>query len=94
MNTPEVKKYIKERSYLFWWVPEDKKEELSLNSLVEAVLSFGNEEDVKKLFDLVGIETVANIFLEQISHRRVNYKRRTRHFFDLYFRRHVQSYSQ
>ena len=31
---------INENSHLFWWVPEDKKKNLSLDSLVEAILNY------------------------------------------------------
>ena len=82
--TPEIKS-------LFWWVPEDKKGELSLEAVVEAVLNYGNEKTVAHLIDSVGIDRVAGIFYGQTSRarRRVNYHRRTIHFFREYFRRNA-----
>lgn len=81
---PDIKK-------LFWWVPEDKKDELSLEAVVEAVLSYGNENTVARLIDRVGIDRVAGIFYRQTSgsRRRVNYHPRTVNFFREYFRRNA-----
>ena len=39
---------------------------------------------------VMGTDKVAEIFYKQISRKRVNYKPRTKHFFKLYFDRHVQ----
>jgi hypothetical protein len=86
----EIKKFIKEHSSLFWYIKEDAKERISLEFLVETILCFGNGNDIKRLFQLLGTDKVAEIFYEQISRRRVNYRPRTRHFFKLYFDRHVQ----
>jgi len=46
----EIKKFIKERSSLFWYIKEDAKERISLEFLVETILSFGNGNDIKRLF--------------------------------------------
>ena len=77
---------------LFWWVPEDQKDGLSLEAVVEAVLNYGNEKTVAHLLEAVGIERVAGIFYSQTSgaRRRVNYHPRTVHFFSEYFRRNAQ----
>jgi hypothetical protein len=62
-----IQELIQENSHLFWWVPQDKKKDLSLDSLVEAILNYGDSKSVKKLFDTVGIKTVADIFYKQIN---------------------------
>ncbi len=89
MNDSELKEFIKENSHLFWWIDPREIENIELPFLVEAVLSYGNEKSVKKLFELVGIKTVADIFERQISKRRTNYHPRTINFFKLYFDRHA-----
>lgn len=73
-------------------MPEDKKGELSLEAVVEAVLSYGNERTVAHLIDNVGIDRVAGIFYRQTdsASRRVNYHPRTVNFFNLYFQRNAQ----
>lgn len=89
MQHSKIREFIKENSSLFWYVKEDAKENISLESLVENILHYGNEKSVKKLFDLVGIKRVAGIFYKQVAGKRVNYPPRTIHFFDLYFRKHA-----
>ena len=98
MNTPEIKEFIKENKGLFWYIKESEKENISHGVLVEFILNYGDEKSVKKLFDLLGLEYVAKIFYEQthkegpIASKRVNYFKRTAHFFNLYFKRHVPQY--
>jgi len=89
-NTLEIKAFIRRYSYLFWYTPEDKKEDISINFLVETILNYGDEKSIKKLFELIGINKVAEIFYEQTSRQRINYHKRTVNFFDLYFKRHAQ----
>jgi hypothetical protein len=57
-NTPEIKQFIKENSSLFWWIKEDKKENISQEFLVETILNYGDIKSVKKLFELIGINIV------------------------------------
>ncbi len=84
-----LKAFIRENGCLWWRVPEEKKERLSLNSVVEAVLNYGNEKDVKRLFELVGTKKVSEIFFRQIAGGRPNYSKRTMNFFKLYFERNA-----
>jgi len=85
MNSNEIKAFINDHGALFWYIPEHAKENISLNLLVETILQYGDIPDVKRLFELIGIEKVAAIFNQQISQRRCNYKPRTIHYFKLYF---------
>ncbi len=86
----ELKTFIKEHSYLWWWVPEEKKEQLGLNSVVEGILNYGDIEDIRQLFKLIGIDKAAEIFFKQVSGKRPNYSKKTINFFRLYFQRHAQ----
>lgn len=89
MNGSEIKEFIRENNSLFWYIKKDAKENISIDLLVETILNYGNEKVVKKLFDLVGIKKVAEIFYKQISGSRVNYSPRTVHFFNLYFKKNA-----
>lgn len=89
-NSPIIKTFIRENSSLFWYVRESEKENISLPFLVETILNYSDMKSVKKLFDLLGIDTVADIFYRQISGRRTNYFPQVAHFFDEYFKRHIQ----
>ena len=90
MNSPEIKQFIKENASLFWWINEDEKKNISLNLLVEAILNYGDEKTVKRLFELVGLNQVAEIFYKHTTGLRSNYFPRTQHFFNLYFQKHTQ----
>ena len=89
-NNQEVKEFIKEHSNLFWYTPEDKKEDISLELLLETILNYGDQESVKGLFELIGIDIVSEVFNKQISNKRDNYFAPVKNFFQLYFNRHAQ----
>ena len=89
MNTPEIKQFIKENSSLFWYIDEDKKQDINHEALVEFILNYGNEKSVKKLFDLLEINCVADIFYKQTTNLRSNYFPQVVNFFNLYFKRHA-----
>jgi len=81
---------IQNNSHLFWWVPEEQKKHISTESLIENILNNGDEKSVKDLFELIGIERVADTFFNQINNKRNNYFPQVKNFFTLYFKRHVQ----
>lgn len=85
----KIQDLIKENSHLFWWVPDKKKKDISIDSLVEAILNYGDAESVRKLFDYYGIQNVAEIFYKQISGNRTNYMKQTVHYFSLYFKKYA-----
>lgn len=89
MNTPEIKQFIKENSSLFWYIPEEKKQDISHEVLVEFILNYGNQKSVKKLFKLLGIRRVAEIFRKQTNRKRVNYFPSVTNFFNLYFNKYA-----
>ncbi len=89
MNTLEIREFIRENSHLFWWIKPEELENIDIAFLVEAILNYGNEKSVRKLFDLVGIKKTAEIFYRQTSGLRTNYHPRTVHYFTLYFQRHA-----
>jgi len=78
---------VKERPYLWWWVKN--KENLSLESIVQGVLAYGDMDDVERLFQLVGRERVEKIFFQQISRPRHNYRPQTVNFFEKVFAQDV-----
>ena len=89
MNNSDIKEFIRENRSLFWYIKEDAKEDISIDLLIETILNYGNEKSVKRLFDLLGIKKVAEIFYKQISGKRINYPPRTLHFFNLYFKKNA-----
>lgn len=91
MHRKGIQELINENSSLFWYIPDEEKENISPELLVETIFNYGDEKAVQKLFDLLGIKNVADIFYKQISGERVNYFPPVINFFNLYFQRHAQS---
>jgi hypothetical protein len=92
MNSPEVKAFIRQHSSLFWYTPEDKKEEISQEFLVETILNYGNLEDVKQLFNILDFKKVADIFFNSINlsdRRKGNYFELTVNYFTLVFKKYA-----
>lgn len=91
-RSPELKAFIRKNSHLFWYTPDDKKEDISDEMLVEFILNYGTLEAVKELFQLLGLRETAEIYRNTINlseRRRNNFSELTRNFFNIYFDRHV-----
>jgi len=92
MNSPEIKQFIRDHSSLFWYTPEEKKEEIGHEFLVETILNYGDINAVTRLFNLLGIKKVAEIFFHSISlsdRRRGNYHEITINYFVHVFRKYA-----
>ena len=92
MNSPEIKAFIRQNSSLFWYTPEDKKEEIGPDFLVETILNYGDLMAVKQLFELIGIKEVAEIFFHSINlseRRKGNFHELTVNYFTLLFNRYA-----
>lgn len=79
--------FIKKRPYLIWYTRN--YEGLSPESIVEAVLNYGDWDDVQKLIGILGIKKTAIIFQKQIKQKRCNYHKKSKHYFSLYFKKHA-----
>jgi hypothetical protein len=92
MNSPEIKQFIRKNSHLFWYIPEDKKEDISQELLVETILNYGDMDAILQLFNLLGIKEVANLFFNSITisdRRKGNYQEITINYFKLVFRKYA-----
>jgi hypothetical protein len=93
MMDAELKQYIAKHKSLFWYTPENKKEEISPSLLVETILNYGDMEAVKQLFQLMGIENVAKVFFDDVNlseRRKNNYYPEIYNFFNLIFLKYAQ----
>lgn len=91
-NNLEIKAFIKENSSLFWYIPENQKEDISLEVLVETILNYGDITAIKKLFNLIGIKKTAKIFFDSINmseRRKGNFHELTVNYFTLLFKRYA-----
>jgi hypothetical protein len=88
VNSPAVKKFIRENADLFWYVKDDAKENIGKEFLTETILNWGDLKSVSKLFKLVGLKETADIFYKNTSGTRTNYRKKVINYFNLYFERH------
>ena len=92
MRSPEVKKYIDDHQHLFWYSPAPKSETVSDELLVEMILNYGNMNELRGLFNVMGINGVAKIFFDSIAkseRRKGNYYELTVNYFTLFFNRYA-----
>ena len=88
-NTPEIKQFIRENSSLFWYTPEDKKDEISLNLLVETILNYGDLDTIRELFSVIGMEKVADVLDKAEGRKKLNYFPEIYHYFTLVVNKYV-----
>jgi len=89
INSPEIKAFIRKHSSLFWYIPEEKKEDISHEVLVEFILNYGSMDDVKELFRIMGIKEAARAFNNATGRRRLNYFPEIHHYFSLFFKKYA-----
>lgn len=89
MNSPEIKAFIRKHSSLFWYIPEDKKEDINEEVLVEFILNYGTMEDVKELFRILGIKEAAQAFYKATGRKKLNYYPEVYNYFDLFFKKYA-----
>lgn len=85
-----INEFIKKRPYLIWYTKN--YDGLSKEAIVEAVLNYGNWDDVKKMISILGIKKTAAIFRKKSKPSKMgrqNYENKTKHFFTLYFNKYA-----
>ena len=79
--------FIKKRPYLVWYTKN--YDNLSEEAIVEAVLNYGNFNDIKKMVKIMGIKKVAAIFRKKSKQRRCNYRPEIKNYFHFYFNKYA-----
>ena len=82
-----IERFVKKRPFLIWYTKNYAG--LSDRAIVEAVLNYGDFQDVKKLIAILGMRKVSNLFYQDIKRRRNNYRPEIRNYFKLYFAAHA-----
>jgi len=91
-NSPELKALIRKNAHLFWYTKDSEKENLPLPVVLEFFINYAAKEDIKALFDIVGIKNAAKVFFEQINKsERVsnNFEPLSKNYFTLYFKKYA-----
>ncbi len=89
MNSPEIKAFIQEHRSLFWYTPEDKKEDISEEFLVETILNYGDINTIKTLIRIIGVKEISQIFFNTAGRKKLNYYPEIYNFFFLLFSRYA-----
>ena len=89
MNSPEIKKIISENAHLFWHTPDDQKEDISHEFLVETILNYGSLDNVRQLINVMGIKQVSSVFFNLEGRKKLNYFPEIYNFFSLLFKKYA-----
>ncbi len=87
MHNMTIGDFVKQRKHLFW--STRNYDGLSKEAVVEAVLNYGDMNDVRELIALLGIQEVAKTFRAQTNRARVNYRPEIVNYFQLYFQKYA-----
>ena len=79
---------IRHKPYLIWYTKN--YDALGEESVVEAVLNYGDWDDVQELIKSMGIKKVAEVFKTQAFRVRTNYRPEIRNYFNLYFNKYAR----
>jgi hypothetical protein len=79
--------FIKKRPYLVW--STKNYDGLSDATILEAVLNYGDWDDVQKVIKILGIKKAARIFREKLRQKRCNYRSEVKHYFTFYFNKYA-----
>jgi hypothetical protein len=82
-----INDFIKKRPHLIWYTKDYDK--LSPEAIVEAVLNYGDWDDVKKVIKILGIKKTASIFRKKSKQKRCNYRPEVKNYFRLYFKKYA-----
>jgi hypothetical protein len=89
-HSPQLKVFIHEHSSLFWYTPEDKKEEISEELLLETILNYGTLNDSLHLIEIIGTDNALRILQSAKGRKKMNYYPEIYNFFTLYLNRNAQ----
>ena len=90
-NSPELKALIRKNAHLLCTRKDGEKENLPLPVVLEFFINYADKEEIKSLFNIVGIKNAAKVFFEQIEKwgTRSNYFPEFQNYFTLYFKKYA-----
>lgn len=82
-----LQNFVNKRAHLFWHIKD--LNDISEDFILEQVLNYGDFDDVKLLFKILGIDKAADIFRQQLRKKRCNYRPEIKNYFKLYFAKYA-----
>ena len=89
-HNQEIQNFIKGHSSLFWYTPEDKKEQISLELLMETIFNYGSLKDSLQLIKIIGTDKSLHILRKVEGRKKMNFYPEIYNFFMLYLSRNAQ----
>jgi hypothetical protein len=80
-----INDFIKKRPHLIWYTKDYDK--LSPEAIVEAVLNYGDWDDVKKVIEILGIKKNRLHFQEEIKTKKMQLPSRGEELFSVIFQK-------
>lgn len=80
---------IKKNKDLFWYTPENQKENISDSLLVETIFNEGSLDDCRALIATLGGKNVAKVFFSAKGRQKANYYPEIYHFFSLVLKKYA-----
>jgi hypothetical protein len=81
--------FIDDNAHLFWYIKKDALHNISDEVLVEFIMNYGELNQIKRLFDLVGEKKISSLIklnLDKVKNKeRQNYRLSILNLFDKYF---------
>ncbi len=81
--------FINDNPALFWYIPKDKKTEISNDLLLESVLNYGKLQDCLKIIKLLGYKESYQILKNAKGREKGNYYPEIYNFFNLYLKKYA-----
>lgn len=81
---------IDNKRQLFWYTPDEKKQDISDSLLVERILNDGTLDDYRDLISVLGGKRVAEVFFSASGRQKNNYYPEIYHFFSLLLSKYAQ----
>lgn len=89
-HNAQIRDFIKRNAHLFWYTPENKKQDVSDEFILEQVLNYAELPTIKEYFEIIGIEKAAQSFHNIKGRRKGNIYPEIYHLFAEYFKRNAQ----
>lgn len=82
--------FIQSHSSLFWYIPREKRCDVSDSLLIETILNEGTMDDYRELLAILGPGRVAEVFFGASEREVKNYYPEIRNFFSIVLSKYAQ----
>lgn len=87
VSAEEHRRLVLPRPWLWWDVGDTTR--LSVSSVVERILKYGDWPDFLEAIDVLGLHTIRDAFFHHIKSPRCDYRPQTKNLFIKYFERYA-----